>query len=129
MMKFDVVPNKSVGNVIMGMDRDSVRKKLAGFKKEFKKTLFSRRATDDFGYCHVFYNSEDKCNAIEFWGNVKLVYKNTNLFDLKKEELPEYFSDIKEDYGSYISRKYSIGISYDGNKIESILIGCKGYYC
>lgn len=128
-MKFIVSPNKSVGKVEFGLERAEVRKVLTGFKKEFKKTLFSRKTTDDFGYCHVFYDAQDKCNALEFWGDVELVYKNKNLFELKKEELMVLFSDLQEEYGSYISTKYSVGITFEGERVESILIGCKGYYC
>lgn len=70
-----------------------------------------------------------KCNAVEFFGEINLIFKNRNLFELEKEELADLFSDIKEEYGSYISAKYSVGISYDEKQIESILVGCKGYYC
>ena len=80
-------------------------------------------------YCHVFYDSKDRCNAVEFFEKVELIYKNMNLFDLRLDDLQSVFPDMKEEYGSYISKKYSIGIVFSGNKVESILVGCEGYYC
>lgn len=128
MMKFEIIPNKSVGEVYFGMERSLVRSILDGFQKEFRKSKFSKNTTDDFGYCHVFYDVENKCNAIEFLGDSEVVYGNRNLFEISVDELIDIFSDIREDYGSYISKEYSIGIIFEENKIEAILIGCKGYY-
>lgn len=129
MMKFIIIPNKSVGEILFGIERNEVKNILTGFKGEFKKSRFSKNTTDDFGYCHVFYDSNDRCNAIEFFSKSKLIYKDLNLFDLGVDEIRELFPDIKEEYGSYISQKSSIGIVFEGNAVESVLIGCENYYC
>ena len=127
-MDFVIVPNKSVGEVLFGLKREEVREIFVGFKGTFKKSKFSKNLTDDFGYCHVFYNAKDECNAVEFFEESTLIYKNRNLFDLQLNELNEMFSDIREEYGSYISVKDSVGIVFGDGKVESILIGCRGYY-
>lgn len=128
-MKFEIMPNQSVGKVLFGLERNKVKGILPGYKGEFKKSKFSKTSTDDFGYCHVFYDSKDRCNAVEFFEKVELIYKNMNLFDLRLDDLQSVFPDMKEEYGSYISKKYSIGIVFSENKVESILVGCEGYYC
>ncbi len=128
-MEFVIIPNKSIGEILFGLERNEIRNILTGFKGEFKKNKFCKNTTDDFGYCHVFYDGKDKCNAVEFFSPKKLIYENKNLFDLSIEELKYLFPDIREEYGSYISQKSSIGIVFEGNVVESILIGCKDYYC
>ena len=128
-MIFNIVPNKSVGEIDFGMERVEIRGVLKGFREEFKKSALSKNTTDDFGYCHVFYDISNKCNAIEFFDDVKLIYDSKNIFELTVNELKEIFPDMIEEYGSYISKKYSIGIYVEENKIESVLIGCEGYYC
>ena len=129
MMKFSVNPNEYVGNIKFGQTRDEVRRLLTGFKKEFKKNKYSRNTTDDFGYCHVFYDVENRLNAVEFFEQCNLVYQGENLFEITVDELKKLLPDIREDYGSYISQKYSIGITFDGTRVDTVLIGCKDYYC
>ena len=35
---------------------------------------------------------------------------------------------MEDGEGYYVSQKYSIGITMDGNKIDAILLGEKDYY-
>lgn len=127
-MKFIFKPNKSVGRVEFGMSRDEVRCILPGFKKEFKKSFFSKTTTDEFECCHVYYDDKGKCIAIELFNTNQLIYAENNLFMLKFDELKNLFPDIIEEYGSYCSKKYSIGVGFEENGVESILVGCKDYY-
>ena len=129
MMQFRIVPSESVGKVLFGAERNEVRSILNGFKGEFKKSKFSKTTTDDFGYCHVFYNKDNQCNAVEFFEECELLYKGKDLFKISVLELKKLFPDIKEEYGSYISVMASIGVVFNGDAVESILIGCKDYYC
>ena len=128
-MTFDLIANKAIGQLDFGMDRSDVRELLPGFKGSFKKSKFSKNTTDDFGYCHAFYDSNDKLNAIEFFSGSEILYNDKNLFNLSVNELLELFSDLSEEYGSYISKESSIGITVEDGKIACILIGCSGYYC
>lgn len=127
-MKFLFKPNKAVGKVEFGFCRSEVRKILTGFKKEFKKNIFSKNTTDEFEYCHVFYDKSDKCNAVELFGTCELIYENKNLFKLSLSDFERLFPDMTEEYGSYFSKKHSIGVSFDDGRVESILVGCKDYY-
>ena len=49
---------KDVNGVSFGTKRKAVRA-VFGTAKEYKKNKFSETITDDFGFCHVFYNAED----------------------------------------------------------------------
>lgn len=91
MLKYEIIPNKSVGRIVFGTERDKVRKILPGFQNEFKKSLFSKSTTDDFGYCHVFYDKRNECNAVEFFGDIEIIYKKKSLFGLAKEEIIDMF--------------------------------------
>lgn len=128
MMKFSFSPNKSVGEIEFGFNRLEIRKILSGFKGEFKKNRFSKNAADEFECCYVYYDINDKCNAVEFFAPSEICYSNKNLFELNIQELKSLFPDMVEEYGNYYSKKYSVGISFDENIIESILVGCKDYY-
>ena len=129
MMKFDVIPNESVGQLYFGAERSSVRTILNGFKGEFKKSKFSKTTTDDFSYCHVFYDKDNRCNAVEFFEKCELIYHGKDLFRISVAELKSLVPDIKEEYGSYISMQASIGVVFNGGSVESVLIGGKDYYC
>ncbi|MEE0264641.1 MAG: hypothetical protein UD936_03350 [Acutalibacteraceae bacterium] len=129
MMKFNIIPNEAVGDVLFGMTREEVRGILTGFKAEFKKSIYSENTTDDFGCCHVFYDEHNKCNAIEFFEKCELIYNDVNLFELSPDELKSIFPDMTEEYGSYCSLKSSIGAIFEEDVMDSILIGCKDYYC
>jgi len=54
-MEIKAIPLKSVNGIKFGMKREEVRK-LLGEYEEFKKSVLSTNTTDDFGYCHVYYN-------------------------------------------------------------------------
>lgn len=127
-MKFSFNPNISIGKIEFGLDRKEVRRILPGFKSEFKKSIFSKITTDEFECCHVYYDSKGKCNAVELFNTNQLIYANKNLFLLSVSELKKLFPDMIEEYGSYCSKQYSVGVSFDDDKIESILVGCKDYY-
>ena len=127
-MVFKIIPNKAVGKITFGLSREEVKNLLSGFRGAFKKGKFSKNTTDDFGYCHVYYDESDRCVAIEFFEKCDLIYNDINLYDLNASTLQNLFSDIKEEYGSFISEKYSIGIVMDNNTVESILIGKENYY-
>ena len=59
-MKINVVPLQEVNGVKFGMHRNEVRA-ILGEAREFKKSKFSKNTTDDFGYCHVFYDTDNQC--------------------------------------------------------------------
>ena len=76
-MRFDAVPTVSVNGVTFGMSREKVRS-LLGTATEFYKCKDDINTTDDFEVCHVFYDENDKCEAIEIFYESE-VYVNGSL--------------------------------------------------
>ena len=127
MNKWIIIPNKKVGDIEFGMKRKIVREVIGEEYKEFKKNIFSKNTTDDYGEFHVYYNGSE-CEAVEIFEG-EVVYKGFNIMKLNLQKIKELFEDLKEDGENYyLSQKYSIGITMDGNKIDAILLGEKDYY-
>ena len=127
MDKVIAVPLKGAAGVKFGMKRLEVRKVL-GEANEFKKSKFSKTSTDDFGFCHVFYNSDDECEAIELFREVQVMIDGRLVFPTTLDEAKKIFGELLVDDGSYISKKDSVGIYAPGGSMESILFGIAGYY-
>lgn len=127
MDKVNAVPLKEVAGIKFGMKRIEVRKAL-GEANEFKKTKFSKTLTDDFGFCHIFYNSDDECEAIELFKEVQVIIDGRLVFPTTLHEAKKILGELMEEDGNYISEKASVGIYAPGGSMESILFGAAGYY-
>lgn len=130
MSDITIIPYKGITNAKFGEKRDIVRKNLGSFK-EFKKSKFSKNTTDDFGFCHIFYDSENNVEAIEFFDNSDIVFNQKQLFSLDYKALKSFLNDesIKEDDCGARFPKYGISVyAPDLKKIESIMIYAKSYF-
>lgn len=127
MSKVFAQPLKEVNGIKFGMKREDVRK-IIGEAKEFKKSKFSKNTTDDFGYCHVFYNDDDECEAIEIFNNTEVLINETVVFPINISEIKAIVKDLVEEEGSFISKSQSMGIYAPNGNMESILFGNIGYY-
>ena len=107
-MRFDAVPTVGVNEVKFGMNREKVRS-LLGAATEFYKFDDDINTTDDFGFCHVFYDENNECEAIE-------------IFD------EEAIGDFEQDDEGLISISKSIGIYGPDGHMESILFAKEDYY-
>ena len=132
MYKVDFLPYNGAGQIKLDSAREETRKTLGTFK-EFRKTKFSKNTTDDFSFCHVFYNEQNKVEAVEFFDSTEFLFKGKNLFLLSFTELTLFLKsntiDFQEDELGL--RSDAIGLSVfspDKEKIETILIYKKGYY-
>lgn len=128
MNKWTVIPTKKVNDIEFGMERAEVRKKFSVPEREFKKSKFSKRTTDDFGSCHVYYDENDRCEAVEIFDDVEVYMDGKKVFPITVQEIIELIPDLVKEEDSLISQNASIGIYAPGDKMESILIGCEGYY-
>lgn len=131
MKSIDVIPLIRVNGVKFGMKRSEVRAVL-GEATEFFKADSSTNPTDDFGYCHVFYDNNDRCEAIEIFDDAEVYIDNKLIFPTNKEQalnsFRSVFDDFIQDDDGLISYKYSIGIYAPDESMESILIGMENYY-
>ena len=123
----NVIPLKSVGKVKFGMSRDKVRS-LFGNYTEFVKNKFSKNnPTDNFGFCHVYYDTSGKCYLIEiFDGDVYI--GGTKVFPTDISTIKSVIPDLEKSDVGYTSRSKSIGIETDGNTVTSIAFGIRGYF-
>ena len=129
--KITVIPLVQVGKIRFGMKRDEVRQVMGAGFTEFRKTKFSKNTSDDYGYIHVFYNSENECIAVEVFNDCEITIDNTVLpaepvaFNnwLRQHDKD---AEISGDYAT--SLKLSIGMSALDGIVESVLFGNAGYY-
>ena len=128
MVKWTATPLVEINGVKFGMPRTEVRAVLGGKYKEFKKSKFSKNTTDDFGVCHVFYTPDDRCEAVEVFNGCEVSVNGMVLFPADISFVKKQIDDLEEDTGSYISKKFSIGIYAPGGTPESILFGEARYY-
>lgn len=80
---------------------------------------------------HVYYSADDKFEAIEIFGNVKVNINGHKVFPGNINDLGKIIPTLVRDEYAAIDKKNSIGITPyqdDPEKIEAILFGCKGYY-
>lgn len=128
MNRIIVTPLVGFENVNFGMARSEVRHILGTPIREFKKSKYSKNTTDDFGSYHVFFDMDDKLEAVEFFEETLISDNQGNDFPKAAEALNKLPYHFKVDSDSYICSEYSIGIYAPGGRIESILFACKGYY-
>lgn len=124
MRRINVTPLVEAAGIKFGTDRETVRKQLGDYT-EFQKTDFSSNTTDDFGFCHVYYDDENKFEAIEIF-DAEVYIGETKVFPIPVEELEELIDDLDDEL---ISIERSIGVyAPDDDEPECILFGVKGYY-
>lgn len=128
MDSWNVQPLEDIHGIKFGMTREEVRNVFSEKGKEFKKSKFSKTVTDDFGVCHVFYDTNDECEAVEIFEDVTVVVDGKVVFPNSIEAAKMVFTDMEEEEGNYISKIYSVGIYAPSGKMESILFGKKDYY-
>ena len=108
-MRFDAVPTISVNGVAFGMSREKVRS-LLGTATEFYKFADDVNTTDEFEFCHVFYDDNNKCEAIEIFDESEVYVNGSLIFPTDFETAKKVIEDFEEDDDGLISISKSIGI-------------------
>ncbi len=127
MKKISVVPLESVNDVDFGTEREIVRNSFGKFK-EFKKSPLSKNTSDAFEGLHIFYDCNNRFEAIEFF-EVEVFVGNVRFLPSKISDVAKVVLDLVSDESEYwVSREQSIGIYAPNKKIESILFGIADYY-
>ena len=128
MDKWQVVPEKSIGKIEFGMNREEVRTLLGDKYEEFKKSEFSVNTTDDYGFLHVYYSEDNRVEAVEVFEDVELVYDDNTIFPIQVSKIKEVLPGITEDEWGFTDEKRSVGYETDEESATSILVGREGYY-
>lgn len=137
MKTLEFVSNKSIGLVNFGMLREVVREKLGEYS-EFKKTEFSKNTTDDFKFIHAYYDNNNMLDAVECFGQAKIIFNNIDIMALNIKQLKLFLENQSIKYTTDESgmKADTVGISaYIPNimndkeaKIETLLLFKEGYY-
>lgn len=127
MDKVVAVPLKNVAGITFGADRETVRK-VFGRYREYKKSPFSKNTLDDFGFCHVYYDSTNHCEAFEFSSEQKIEVNGVIVYPGTIDALSEIMGPFELIEGCYINVAKSIGITTSNGRMNSILFGRKNYY-
>ncbi len=131
MKKWIIVPLKSMGKLTFGDDRTVVRGLLGDDYREIKKNIFSENTMDAYATFHVYYNRDNQLEAIEFFAENRLIIAGKKIFPGKISQAQELVPDLQAEGDYYTSTTMSIGIAVspdDPETMQSILIGCSGYY-
>lgn len=137
MTTIKVEPLVEVGGAKFGDSRKQVRNALSAFQdrkvvapyKEFKKYESAKTTTDDFGYCHAYYDDDYKLIAVEIFDDVEVVMNGKIIFPISPNKVYAIASDMEsDDANSFISRSKSIAVVVEEGKMKSILFGKEGYY-
>lgn len=128
MDKWLVEPLKSVKGIAFGENRETARKLMGGEYTAFKKSRYSSNTSDDFGCCHIFYDGDNNVEAVEIFSDVEVVISGKSVFPDGLADLKALFPDLKDEGGSFISEKSSVGVTMDGRNMDAILFGCPNYY-
>lgn len=123
-----IVPTKSVNGIKFGTERKVVREKLGMDYTEFKKNKFSVNTLDNYGSFHMFYDEQDRLEAIELFGEEVVFIKDTKVFPCSVADIGLMADDFIEDAGNYISENKSIGLTVDNGMVEAVLFGYFNYY-
>lgn len=126
-MLLDANPLIGIDRIRFGMERSKVRA-IWGDAVEFKKTPVSETTTDDFGFCHVYYDENDECEAIEVFSESEVYVDGKKIFPIDLKKALGTFLFLSEDEDGAISAEKSVGICAPEGKMESILFVKDGYY-
>lgn len=122
----ELIPYIKVGNIAFEEKRSLVRVDYPNFR-EFKKTPISKNTADAYTGFHVFYDTNNEVEAVEFFHGESLTLDGINLFSLSKDDLVNKFPDCVEEDGSLNCVKEGFVVSFAHNAIDGILVYRKGY--
>lgn len=131
MKTIDVVPTIGACGLEFGCERELVRKTLGSKYRELKKSIVARNTIDAYEYCHVYYTADDKFEAIELFGNIRVYVGDEVVFPSDIDHIKLLFKGIIKKGDSMVDKENSVAITLsqdDKSKIDAILIGRKGYF-
>ena len=126
-MRIKAFPLIGIDEIKFGMKRHEVRN-ILGNSTEFLKTGEDKITTDDFGFCHVFYDEDNRCEAVEIFNENEVYIGNRKVFPTDFSSAKEVVPTFIQDDDGLLSYELSIGIYAPDNEMESILFAKKGYY-
>lgn len=80
---------------------------------------------------HVFYDEQNRLNAVEVFGDYKIALDRKILFPVTITKAKRLLPDLEYDGYGYTSVAQSVGITVNPDnedRIDGILFGCANYY-
>ena len=127
MTRVDVRPLQGFNQVEFGMNRETVRNLLGAFK-EFYKTEQSENTTDDFGFCHIYYDCNNLFEAVECFSDVEIYFNDILLYPADLQDMIIKIPNLERDEEGAISFSLSIGVYAPYEEVESIMFARYGYF-
>ncbi|QAA31082.1 hypothetical protein [Clostridium manihotivorum] len=137
-MNYIIKPYDSIGMISLGMSRESVREIFDNKFREFRKNQFSENTTDDFMYCHVYYDTNNICEAVELFEPAEVSFNEFEILGVSYNLVEEFFrkldNSIDINDAGFTSYKYGIGIfapyaiDEPEEPVESVIVFKQGYY-
>ena len=132
-MEYQIAPYESVGPVRFGMTQTEVQAALSEHFETFRRGPFATGDTQMYGQCFVNYDSDGRCNSVEFFGDAVVLFNGKNLFSLSCPALRELLAPVEDNDSGFTSFEHGIGIyapyeDEEPDKVESIIVFKKGYY-
>jgi len=137
-LKFIIEPYVGAGKILLGMTSKQIQNELVIKPEKFKKFEDDEFDTDDFKYCHVYYKKPGVCEAIEFFGEAKVIINNETILGKSYTEIKDMFEAIDDsidfDATGLTSFKYGVGVyapfaeDEPDEPVESVIVFEKGYY-
>jgi hypothetical protein len=139
-MEFEIVPYVHVGPIEFGLTRTDLRRRLNspadGFRKSPTDTVLTD-AFDTLGF-HVFYNAEDRCEAVEFYRLTMPTLYGRNLLEQPFADARVWLQSldpgIQAESGTLISHTYGLGLYAPSalhdlrSPVEAVIVFRRGYY-
>lgn len=130
-MEHMVFPLIGFDDVRFGESRDRVRKAIEfrfGIQhKEYRKGR-DYQVTDAYDCFHVYYDCEDRCEAVEFFNDARVILNGRLVFPCNYEEVSLLMPELEKDDLGWVSIEHSIGIYAPNERVESILFGKPCYF-
>ncbi len=130
--ELNVIPYKSVGNLIFGMSRTEVRN-IMGEYKEISKNPFSDNSADKFyeNSINCYYDKYDKLSGVVITNNFTVFLNGEIILPISEEKFNKMFKDAVLNYdGESMTWVKSLGITsynYEG-EVSSLTIGTNDFY-
>ena len=136
---FEIIPYAGIGPLRFGATRAEVREVLAVPVEAFQKTPTSDALTDAFDDLgiHVYYDSADRCEAVELGGaHAAPSFEQRLLLRMRREEarswLAERDPELRVSLTDLTSPIYGFALHTESDapdaRVKSVFVFRRGYY-
>lgn len=137
-MNFEINPYVGVGNILLGMTSEQIQKVMTSKPKKFRKFKDDELDTDKYDNFFVYYKRPGICEAIEFFGDAKVLINGKTILGRSYTKVKNMFeamdNEIEFNDAGLTSLKYGVGVyapfaqDEPDEPVESVIVFEKRYY-